>query len=133
MAIEVGSYNPKDITLIVGTESIESFFQDTTVDIEKVEDDHTATVGLNGNVIYNESNNNMYTLTISLLPGSANDNFLRGLRAAKTTFPCLYENPSGERMTLVGCRFQKNATKTDGAEVGAREWVIMIADGQDIT
>jgi len=133
MAITVDSFNPKDITLIVGKESLEAFFQDTTIDIEKMEDDHTSTVGLNGNVIFNESNNNMHSITFSLLPGSTNDNYLRGLRAARNTFPCYYTNPSGEKMALIGCRFQKKATKTDGKEVGAREWVILVADGQDLT
>lgn len=133
MAIEIGSYNPKDLALIVGTESLESFFQDSTVEVEKTEDDQTATVGLNGNVIYNENNNNMHTITFQMLPGSTNDNYLRGLRASKTLFSCYYDNPSGERMALVGCKFQKGATKTDGKEVGAREWIIMVADGQDLT
>lgn len=133
MAIQVGSYNSKDISLIVGTKSIESFFQDTTVDVEKSEDDVTMTKGLNGDVTYNSSNDNTYTATFTVKSDSEDNGYLRGLRASGNIFACFYENDAtGEKMTLNGCRFQKNATKSDGSELGGREWVIMVADGEDL-
>lgn len=120
------TYNSKDISLSVSTRTLEAFSSDSTIDLEKTDDDVTQSVGLNGDLTHNESNSTIYSLNFSLKPESEDNQFLRGLRESKTLFACLYKNnSSGETTTLTGCRFVKPAIKTDGAEVGERAWSIV--------
>ena len=132
--IKVNSYNIKEISLILGTKSIEAFMQDSTISLEQANDKNTKTVGLNGNLTYNKNNDNTYLLTFNVESNSEDHEYLRGLFASDTVFAGYYENGNtGEKMVLNGCKFQKNSTKADGKEMGGREWMVLIADGQDLS
>ena len=125
-------YNSNDITLIVGSKSIEDFFTDTTVSCDKDEDSTSRTYGLNGKSTINRINNNSYTCTFTITSNSEDNQFLRGLEASKTQFPLLYKNSAtGEVTALSGCSFTKPAKKEDGKEIGGREWIVT-GDGKEV-
>lgn len=123
--VQTGSYNSKNISLTIGTKSLEAFSKDSNVETDKVDDDVSVSNGLNGDRTVNENNSTEYTINFSLKPESEDNQYCRGLQASKTLFPCLYKNKnSGETTSYSGCRFVKPAPKIDGVEVGARTWAI---------
>ena len=132
--METGNYNINDITLTIGTFNIKEYFKDTDVVVEAVTDKNTQTVGLAGSVVYNVSNDATATVKFSLMPNSPDHKFLTGMIKADTIVPALYSNKAtGENMILSGCKLQKIANKGDGKEIGGREWILMVAQAEDIT
>lgn len=130
--VQSKKYNIKNISLTVGTKSLESFSKDSTVECEKVDDDISVSTGLGGDRTINEDNGTDYTLNFSLKPESEDNQYVRGLHASKTLFACLYKNDnSGETTSMTGCHFTKPAPKTDGKEVGVRAWSI-IGSGKEL-
>lgn len=129
----IKTYNLKDKNLIIGTRNLQDYFKDTTVDLIKNVDDKSQTVGINGNVTINKSNDKTYTLTFTLEANSADNDYMRGLYNSDTIFPCFYDDENtGEKVTLAGCAFLKNADKSDGWEIGGRLWNILVSTGQDV-
>jgi len=133
MPTPTDNYNIKDLKLIIGTKSIENFFEDSEVSLEKRNDDNEPTEGLDGSVVNNESNSVLYDLTFSVMPNSEDNKYLRGLKASGGLFPCYYDDEhSGERVSMTGCKFVKPATKVGGKKIGERAWAIY-GSGQELT
>ena len=66
--IEVASYDPKKVNVIVGGRTITGFAADGVVSVTKNEDSITPAVGAKGDVTYSENANESGTIAITLIP-----------------------------------------------------------------
>ena len=81
--IEVTSYDPKKINVVVGGRVITGFAPDGVVTLTKNEDSVTPSVGAKGDVVYAENANESGTVAITLLSTSSSLAYLRGLEARR--------------------------------------------------
>ena len=77
--IEVASYDPKKVNVIVGGRTITGFAADGVVSVTKNEDSITPAVGAKGDVTYSESG----TIAITLMSTSSSLSYLRELEAKR--------------------------------------------------
>lgn len=80
--IEVASYDPKKVNVIVGGRTITGFAADGVVSVTKNEDSITPAVGAKGDVTYSENANESGTIAIS-----GADEAHRGGRRRDPCFP----------------------------------------------
>ena len=81
--IEVASYDPKKVNVIVGGRTITGFAADGVVSVTKNEDSITPAVGAKGDVTYSENANESGTIAITLMSTSSSLSYLRELEAKR--------------------------------------------------
>lgn len=81
--IEVASYDPKKVNVIVGGGTITGFAADGVVSVTKNEDSITPAVGAKGDVTYSENANESGTIAITLMSTSSSLSYLRELEAKR--------------------------------------------------
>ena len=81
--IEVASYDPKKVNVIVGGRTITGFAADGVVSVTKNEDSITPAVGAKGDVTYSENANESGTIAITLMSTSSSLSYLRELEAGR--------------------------------------------------
>ena len=69
--IEIASYDPKKVNVIIGGRTITGFAADGVVSITKNEDSITPAVGAKGDVTYSENANESGTIAITLMSTSS--------------------------------------------------------------
>lgn len=69
--IEIASYDPKKINVIVAGRVITGFSADGVVTLAKSEDSVTPSVGAKGDVAYSENANESGTVTLTLMSTSS--------------------------------------------------------------
>jgi len=79
--IEIASYDPKKVTVIVGGRTITGFAADGIVTITKNEDSVTPSVGAKGDVTYSENANE--SGTVALMSTSSSLSYLREIEAKR--------------------------------------------------
>ena len=84
--IEVATYDPKKVTVIIDGRILTGFATDSMIKATKNEDSVTPTVGAQGDVAYTENANESGTLECSLMSTSASLPFIRALEASKKPF-----------------------------------------------
>lgn len=82
-SIEVASYDPKKVNVIVGGRIITGFASDGVVTLTKNEDSVTPSVGAKGDVTYSENANESGTVAVTLMSTSSSLSYLRGLEARR--------------------------------------------------
>lgn len=81
--IEIASYDPKKVNVIVGGRAITGFASDGVVTLTKNEDSVTPSVGCKGDVAYSENANNSGNVAITLMSTSSSLSYLRNLEARR--------------------------------------------------
>lgn len=81
--IEIASYDPKKINVIVAGRVITGFSADGVVTLAKSEDSVTPSVGAKGDVAYSENANESGTVTLTLMSTSSSLAYLRDLEARR--------------------------------------------------
>ena len=81
--IEIASYDPKKINVIVAGRVITGFSADGVVTLAKSEDSVTPSVGAKGDVAYSENANESGTVTLTLMSTSSSLAYLRDLEAKR--------------------------------------------------
>lgn len=81
--IEIASYDPKKVTVIVGGRTITGFAADGIVTITKNEDSVTPSVGAKGDVTYSENANESGTVALTLMSTSSSLSYLREIEAKR--------------------------------------------------
>lgn len=81
--IEVASYDPKKVNVIVGGRAITGFAADGVVSVTKNEDSITPAVGAKGDVTYSENANESGTVSLTLMSTSSSLPYLRDLEAKR--------------------------------------------------
>lgn len=82
--IEIASYDPKKVNVIINGKAITGFSPDGVINVVRNEDIVTPTVGVQGDVTYNENANESGQVTLHLLGSSSSLPFLRSLAVKRT-------------------------------------------------
>ena len=77
--IEVASYDPKKVNLVMNGKIITGFASDSMITIARNEDTVTTQVGVKGDVAYNENANESGTITVTLMGTSSSLPYVRSL------------------------------------------------------
>ena len=85
-SIEVASYDPKKVNVIVGGRIITGFASDGVVTLTKNEDSVTTSAGAKGDIVYSENANESGTVALTLSSTSSSLAYLRGLDAKRRAF-----------------------------------------------
>ena len=116
-------HNFKDTQVIVGGVIITGYADGDAIQAEPNEDKWTQTVGADGGVTYNESNNETGVITLTLKPSSSSIPVLRALYKSGDSFNTLIQDTANNvRVTGEDCRIQKwpafgRAEEESGVEI----------------
>lgn len=77
--IEVASYDPKKVNLVLNGKILTGFASDSMITIARNEDTVTTQVGVKGDVAYNENANESGTITVTLMGTSSSLPYVRSL------------------------------------------------------
>lgn len=123
------SYNPKSTTVTVNGIYLTGLGEDM-ITFEFDEERFTTVVGAQGDVVVNEMNNNLATMTIAIQATSPQYKTLLKYAKQGTTFPVWAVNKSiGERCGGTKARFKNPPEVAYGAELEDREFEIQVFDG----
>lgn len=126
--MDVKLYNPKDCVVTVGGVYITGLGEDM-VSGEKDEDNFSPSVGAQGDVVVNVSNNQLGTITLTVQGTSPQKDYLMGLAKAQTMFDIWVINKSiNEKMGGSKAMMKKPPTLEQGTELADREFEIQVFD-----
>lgn len=124
----VTNYNPKDCVITAGGVYITGLGEDM-VSCEKDEDNFSAVVGAQGDVVVNESNNQLGTITLTVQGTSPQKAYLMGLAKSKSVFDIWVINKSiGEKVGGSRAMMKKPPALEQGTELADREFEIQVFD-----
>lgn len=124
----VSNYNPKDCVIMVGGVYITGIGEDM-VSCEKDEDNFSTSVGAQGDVVVNQSNNDLGTITITVQGTSPQKGYLKGLAKSKAMFDVWVINKSiGEKCGGTKAMMKKPPSLEQGAELADMEFEIQVFD-----
>ena len=132
-------YNLKAVQLIIGGVPITGGFTDDAITLEPDGDDVSKVDGADGNTVWNLTNINTYTLTISVSETSAAAALLDGVRTAALALArvpgvpailpgTLVDILSGESASWASAMPLRPPSRSKGAEAGSRVFVFSIKD-----
>lgn len=125
----IASYNAKDCTVMVGGVYITGLGENM-VSFEKDEDLIIPAVGAQGDVIVNQVNNDLCTITLAVLATSPQKKYLMNLARRREEFPIWCVNKSlGERFGGTRAMMKNYPELVQGAEAEDREFEIQVLDG----
>lgn len=123
------TYNPNDVTITIDGIFVTGLGEDA-VEFEFDEERFEAAVGCQGDVVINETNNNLATLTLSVQASSPQYKTLLTYAKNGTIFPVWVVNKSiGERCGGTKARFKNAPSVSYGTELEDREFEIQVMDG----
>lgn len=124
----VKTYNPKDCVITVGGVYITGLGEDM-VKCEKDEDNFTAKVGAQGDVVVNQSCNDLGTITLSVQGTSPQKKYLIDLANTGSVFDIWVINKSiDEKVGGSQAMVKKTPELGQGAELDDREFEIQVFD-----
>lgn len=124
----VTRYNAKDVTITVGGVFITGLGEDM-VSGEKDEDNVSAKVGAQGDVVANEVNNDLGTIKITIQGTSPQKAYLIGLAKSKEMVDVWVSNKNiGEKMGGTKCQVKKTPGLEYSAELADREVEFIVYD-----
>ena len=123
------TYNPNDVTVTIDGVFISGLGEDM-IEFEFDEDRFEPVVGAQGDVVVNETNNKIATLTMAIQASSPQYSMCLKYAKNGTVFPVWVTNKSiGERAGGTKARFKNPATVSYGTELEDREFEIAVFDG----
>lgn len=123
------TYNPNDVSVTIDGIYVTGLGEDM-IEFEFDEERFEAVVGAQGDVVVNETNNKLATLTLTVQASSPQYKVMLQYAKNGTTFPVWVVNKSiGERCGGTKARFKNPASVSYGAELEDREFEIAIFDG----
>lgn len=124
----ITSYNAKDCVITVGGVYITGLGEDMVTG-EKDEDNVSPVVGAQGDVVVNETNNDLGTITITVQGTSPQLPYLKNLAKTKKMVDVWVNNKSiGEKFGGSKAMIKKTPTLEYGAELADREVEIQVFD-----
>ena len=124
----VTQYNAKDCVITVNDVYITGLGE-TMVTGEKDEEFFSSVVGAQGDVVINENNNPLGSITLTVQSTSPQKAYLINLAKSGAIFPIWVVNKSiGERMGGNKARIKKYPSMEQGTEAGDREFEIAVFD-----
>lgn len=123
------TYNPKDTSVTVNGIYVTGMGEDA-ISFEFEEERGEAVVGCQGDVVFNETNNKLATMTLTIQASSPQYKTFLNYARKGTQFPVWAVNKSiGERCGGTKARFKNPASVSYGAELEDREFEILVFDG----
>ena len=131
--MDVLTYDPLKVTLVVGTVVIVGFAEGSMVEVERNEDAVAPYVGTQGEVAFAESADKTGTIKITLMQTSPSVSYLNTLAKQKgddAAFPVSIVNMNTNGVSASGtkARVKKIAAEVYDKEVTEREFEIFVAD-----
>lgn len=121
-------YNAKDCVITVGGVYITGLGE-TMITGEKDEEMFSTSVGAQGDVVVNETNNPLGSMTLTVQATSPQKAYLINLAKSGTIFPIWAVNKTiGERMGGTKARIKNFPSMEQGTEAGEREFEIQVFD-----
>lgn len=121
-------YNAKDVVVTVGGVYITGLGEDMVAG-EKDEDNVSAVVGAQGDVVSNEINNDLGEITITVQGTSPQKEYLLELAKTKEMVDIWVINKNiGEKMGGTKCQIKKTPDLEYGAELADREFTFLVFD-----
>lgn len=126
--MDVKIYNPNDCVITVGGVYITGLGEDM-VSCEKDEENFSASVGAQGDVVVNQSNNQLGTITLTVQGTSPQKSYLMGLARSGSMFDVWVINKSiQEKVGGSKAMMKKTPTLEQGTELADREFEIQVFD-----
>jgi len=128
------NFNPKDVSVIVGTQAMKGFADGTIVSVEFDEDAFSKKVGTDGETTRVKSNNNAGKVNIFLDQASESNDYLSGLAAldrasSAGVVPVTVRDANGTTLFFIESAWVMKIPTTEfGKEATDREWVLDCAD-----
>lgn len=124
----VTAYNPKDCVITVGGVYITCLGEDM-VNCEKDEDNFSTSVGAQGDVVVNRSNNQLGSITLTVQGTSPQKQYLMGLAKTGSIFDIWVINKSiSEKAGGTKAMMKKPPAMEQGTELADREFEIQVFD-----
>lgn len=124
----ITNYNAKDVVVTVNNVYITGLGEDM-VSGEKDEDNVSTVVGAQGDVVVNEVNNDLGTITLTVQGTSPQIKMLKQLAKSKSIVPVWVNNKSiGEKFGGSKAMIKKTPSLEYGAELADREIEIQVFD-----
>lgn len=126
----VKTYDPKQVSVIVGGKIMQGFADGTFVMVERDEQAFTKKIGVDGEGTRAKSNNKGGKVTITLMQSSSSNDDLSAIAAADElnnsgVVPILIRDASGRSLySALTAWVQKQTNGEFAGEVSHREWVI---------
>lgn len=126
--MEIKTYNPKDCVITVGGVYITGLGEDM-VSCEKDEDNFSTAVGAQGDVVVNQSNNQLGTITITVQGTSPQKDYLQSLAKSQSMIDVWVINKSiNEKVGGSKAMIKKPPALEQGMELSDREFEIQVFD-----
>ena len=123
------TYNPNDTTLTVDGVFVTGLGEDM-IEFSFDEERFETVVGAQGDVVVNETNNKLATMSVTIQPSSPQYTMFVDYARNGTYFPVWGVNKSvGERFGGTKARFKNTAGANYGQTLDARSFEIQIFDG----
>ena len=127
----LGTYDPKQVTLQVGTKKISGFFDGTFITVALDDNEiYKNHVGPYGEVSRTKSNNRLGTVTFTLKQTSPSNAVLDKIKNNPATFPVQVKNNSGGKMiaTAAEAWISTDPDNEFSDEESGIEWVVTCAE-----
>ena len=131
------NYDPKQVSLILGTHIAEGFADGTFINLERNRDAFTLTKGASGEGARAKSNDKSARCTLTVMQSSLTNDYLSGIATADETsnggqIPFLLKDNNGSTVAEgTACWVVKKPAVEYSNEITNREWVLEI-DNCDI-
>lgn len=119
--IEIASYDPKKVNLVVNGVAITGFSADGVITVTRNEDIVTTQVGAKGDVAYSENANESGNIAMTLMGTSSSLPYLRTLAVKRTPLSVMISDANDATAVNVAeeqCRILKPPDITRAKEVG---------------
>lgn len=127
--IEVASYDPKKVNLVMNGKIITGFASDSMITIARNEDTVTTQVGVKGDVAYNENANESGTITVTLMGTSSSLPYVRSLALKRKEVSVMIVDANDSVSVNVAeerCRVIKPPDITRAKEIGSESVSIFV-------
>lgn len=133
---KIKTYNPKEVTMALGTHIARGYAEDSFISIDPAGDGVTKKVGCDGEIVRSVSPNDTYIVKLSLLMTSETNSWLQSkvdqdIKSGDGMFPILVKDLKGGLVFSSDAAWAvKPASRGYGKEAGNREWEIHTGSGK---
>lgn len=119
------AYNPKEVTVILGSKILSGFGPDSLVKVELDEDEQILHMGADGQGARTVNANGSATIEIPLMSTSEDNSYLNDLADSKSATAFAVKDGSGDDLaTAINVFVQKRPAMEKGKEVVTNTWIL---------
>jgi len=124
------TFDPSQLSVVIGTSPIVGFAEDTMISIETEDQQYNDNTDIHGNVTRYKVNRNTAKVTITLTESSSSNDLLSNYaeldRSSDAgTFPIMIKDPNGTSLFISTSSYVQQVPNVEfGMEAKTREWVL---------